>query len=413
MATEKAIKLSGLLLLIVFSLLVGYAWGATRTSPLINELQAENQHDLTDEEVGDSREIDFANGNTTGTHLPITLSSLKQNSLKDSLHQHIQTWLAQDQLARSNGYTYAIDIAQLMVYFANEGDLENYTTFRNLAVEHLILNDPSDPYTQGFVAWRYQPQQELDASGTTEALWIARGLWLGSQKFNNPSDKELALLILDGYGRHAYVDQDIWLIRNYFNLGARCFSPNSYLVDYYPDFLQEVASTVGDSVTFGDLTPTSLFQNSLDLIHQAKTPSGLLYSIILPEVKTLTPDLNIVVFSPNDIIQFSNTCLVAETVIKSDAQLTQKILNFANKHFDTLKIYYDGSTGEAVTEQAASISEWSCLVRLATNLNDTTMTQKTIKQAEPLWQIFDKNPYEPRLYTAGQILLSIQAMTTR
>ena len=80
------------------------------------------------------------------------------------------------------------------------------------------------------VPWRSFLQtlrKALDASGTTEALRFAEGLWEGARVFGEPADRELALLVLRAYRRHEYVDQGIWLIRNYFNLQTRAFATNS------------------------------------------------------------------------------------------------------------------------------------------------------------------------------------------
>jgi len=400
-----------LVLLAAFGLLYGTVWALTQPELVISELQAGNESTLVDEEADHLDRNQIHHRGATVVYLPVVLSSIDLNPLQDKLHKHIQTWLANDRLARSDGYVYAIDIGQLLIYFANEGDLENYTTFRNLAVEHLIRNDPSDPYTQGFVGWRYKEGKELDASGTTEALWIAKGLWLGNQEFDEPADQELALQILNGYARHEYIDQGIWFIRNYFNFGTRAFSINSYLVDYYPDFVQEVANTTDDSEL------TALAQNSLDLIRQGKAgddyaQGALLHSIVMPEIKTFMPDLDVVAFSPNDIIQLSNACAIAEMVVESDRELAKQVLDFADSRIDNLEIYYYGRTGEAASGQPASTSEWTCFTRLAAKLNETTTAQNFMTQARPLWEHFGQNPYEPRLYIAGQILLSIQAIKT-
>ena len=325
-------------------------------------------------------------------------------SLRANLHQDLQMWIAAGDLARPNGYVYAVDLGQLLLYFANQDDLENYTSVRKLAMRNLILDDPSDPYTQGFVGWRYSPTEALDASSTSEGLLVAKALWRGFQQFYDPVDEELSLLILEGYAKHAFVDQEIWLIRNYFNLKTRSFAPNSYLVNYDPDFVQEVAESINNS----DLA--ELAQNSNDLIRQGQAPSGLLHTMVLPEVKILYPDSDIVVFSPNDIIQFSNACAIAEKVIKNDPELARQTLGFAESKLDTLMTYYYGQTGNPVTEEPARLSEWSCLVRVAAKLNEPALTEHFIERALPFWKSFDEQPGEPRLYQTGQILLAIDAV---
>ncbi|MGB0388448.1 MAG: hypothetical protein ACPGWR_26820 [Ardenticatenaceae bacterium] len=325
-------------------------------------------------------------------------------SVRAQVHKNIQRWLAGGDLARPNGYVYAIDIAQLLIYFADVGDLENYNRFRQLALDNLIINDRSDPFTQGFVGWRYSPSEPVDASGTTEALWIANGLWKGFQQFYDPTDEELAQLILNGYAEHGFVDQQVWFIRNYFNFETRAFAPNSYMVNYHPDFVQEVASKSNND------NLTTLAENSNQLIRQSQAPSGLLHSIVLPELKTLYPEFNVVVFSPNDIIQLSNACAIAETAVETDPELGRQVLSFAENNFDDLKSYYYGHTGEPAHDLPARFTEWTCLVRLSARLNDATLTPKLIEQALPFWKSFSERPGPPRLYQAGQMLLTIDAI---
>lgn len=362
-----------------------------------------NNYETTPTAVPVSEQTVTDNEPTSSLSVDLALKSELQ-TLQTNLTEDLQKLIAANDFARQNGYVYAVDVGQLMLYFANQGDLANYMGFRQLAIQHLILDDPSDPYTQGFVGWRYNPSEPLDASGTSEALLIAKGLWKGFQQFYDPLDEELTLLILDGYAKHAFVDQNIWLIRNYFNLKTRSFAPNSYLVDYDPDFLHEMSTTMNNA----ELTELTTLSN--ELIREGQTPSGLLHSIVLPELKTLYPDTDLVVFSPNDVIQFSNACAVAEKTIKTDPQLARNFLQFTEAHLDTLMTYYYGQTNEPLMEDPARLSEWTCLVRVAAGLNEIALTEQLIQRALPFWRRFDEQPGEPRLYQTGQILLAIDAV---
>ncbi len=347
-------------------------------------------------------EVQPASQATSAPTLDVSQAELA--ALQGELEAYIQKLITDDQLARSNGYIYAIDLAQLQIYFANEDKLESYSYFRNLALRNLLIDDQSDPYTQGFIAWRYQDGEAPDASGTTEALWVAKGFWDGFEQFHDTADEEVALLMLDGYIKHGFIDQGVWLIRNYFNFGTRAFASNSYLVDYYPDFLENVATITNSS----NLQEVS--DKSLKLVREAQTPSGLLHSLILPEIKTLYPDLNTVIFSPNDIVQLSNACFVAETVIQSDPDVGKKLLTFVEENLDDLKIYYYGRTGEAASEEPAKISEWTCLLRLAASLDNPELVGKLMNHAWPFWQQFIDTPRGSPVYTAGQILLTLEVL---
>ena len=149
---------------------------------------------------------------------------------KKELHELAKARVIRGMLARTDGFAYAVDVSLLMIFAAQEGDREMYDPLRDFALEHLVLNDPEDPYTRGFVLWRYDKDQEPDASGTTEALRLAKGLWRGAEAFGESVDREWAVTILDGYARHAAEEQGVWMIRNYFNLGTRSFATNSFLV---------------------------------------------------------------------------------------------------------------------------------------------------------------------------------------
>ena len=48
-----------------------------------------------------------------------------------------------------------------------------------------------------------------DASGTTEALRVAAGLWFGGRVFDRQLDTDLAVMFVEGYGRHAFIDQAV------------------------------------------------------------------------------------------------------------------------------------------------------------------------------------------------------------
>ena len=142
---------------------------------------------------------------------------------------------------KQDEYTYAVDVGQLLCYFAWARDKQPYLALRDFAAKELIVDLKDDPFTKGFVLWRCQPGQKPDASGTTEALRLAKGLWVGSAAFGRPEDRELAVAVVEGYGRHQNVDQGLWLIRNYFHFASRAFASNSFIIDYDPDFLREVA----------------------------------------------------------------------------------------------------------------------------------------------------------------------------
>ena len=102
-------------------------------------------------------------------------------AVEDALVERVHVWIESGDLAREDGFVYAIDLGQLLLYAARAGDEGLYAPLRELCLAHLVLDDPEDPFTRGMVLWRYDPTGATppDASGTTEALRVAEGLWRG------------------------------------------------------------------------------------------------------------------------------------------------------------------------------------------------------------------------------------------
>lgn len=334
-----------------------------------------------------------------------SVSTASLQKLQSQLYQQLQTLIAKGQGARSDGYVYTVDVSQILIYAALKKDRRLYAPLRDFAVRNLIVDKKSDPYTRGFVLWRYQQGSPPDASGTTEALRLAEGMWLGSQVFGENSDRDRALLILEGYARHAHADHKIWLIRNYFNLQTRAFATNSFLVGYDPDFLREVAQATGDSVL------QEVAKKSSATVRQAVTPSGLLYDIIQPEILTLIPDLKpLALFSPNDIVKLANTCTVAERATVETPEIGRNIIRFALKRLPELSTYYYGRTGEPATQQVAEVPTYACLVRLAVKLKDRQALNAFLNPLMTHTESVTQNTKEFSLYTVVEALLAVQSV---
>lgn len=265
---------------------------------------------------------------------------------------------------RADGFVYTIDVGLRLEAAAIRGDRASWLALRSLA-ERVVRNDDADPWTRGMVAWRWKDGTMPDASGTTEALRIASGLWRGAESFSQPDARTLALTVLDGYATHAREDRDIWFIANYFNFGTRALATNSFVVDYDPDLLMAVLqSPVDGSARFSDIAA-----RSCSLVRSAHTRSGLAYDIVQPEVTTLTPD-GPAVFSPNDIVQINNAATVAERAIHCDPALANSVLTFVRGREDDLRVAYLGRTGDVASAVEAGPDTWAVLARLALRSGD-------------------------------------------
>ena len=84
---------------------------------------------------------------------------------------------------------------------------------------------------------------------------------------------------------------------------------------------------------------------STKVIQAASSPSGLLYDVCQPELATLVPEQNVTFFSPNDLVQLSNTLTVAE---RADDETATRVLEFAMSHAarGTLRKLHLGRSGE-------------------------------------------------------------------
>ena len=323
--------------------------------------------------------------------------------LSSWLAYRVRRWIRQDRLARPNGYLYAVELGQMLTYTARCKQKLAYQHFRKLAKQHFIRDLRSDPYTKGFVLWRYSPKHPADASGTTEALRIAQGLWLGHQAYGDKQDRLDALVLLDGYRRHAYVDNGIWLIRNYFNFQTRSFSPNSYLIDYAPDFLTHVATATQDA----KLAQTARL--SYETFAKAQAPSGLFYDVIQPEIRTLLP-ASLVYFSPNDVIKLQNSLAVAEEIALGARERSQRVLRFALSRLSDLNAYYYGRDGQEAMLGESGAVVYASLLRLAYRLQDTRAQERIFPYFLAYARQFIHVPYEPKTFIASEILLAFDLL---
>ncbi len=324
--------------------------------------------------------------------------------IEAELARSVRAWLADDRgTARADGYTYAVDVAQLLLWSARAGDEELYDELRAHALRHLLVDDPDDPFTRGFVLWRHRPGEPRDASGTTEALRLAEGLWRGAEAFGRTEDRRLARLILDGYARHAYVDGGVWLIRNYFKLETRAFATNSYLVDYAPDFVAEVAAETGDP-TLADVA-----ERSYDLLVRAQTEGGLVYDLVQPEVATLMGP-GLVIFSPNDVVQLSNAATAAEQGVRGRPHVALAVLGLAKEKLPRLDVSYLGRTGDVAVRRRPGMETYASLTRIAVHLRDDEALAELLPELLAASETTARHPPEPRLYVASELLLALRAV---
>ncbi len=325
-----------------------------------------------------------------------------------SLHAEVRSRVLAGDLARADGFAYAVDIGELLRLAARVRDRKLYDALRGFARERLIVDDPDDPFTRGFVIWRRPPQpvpgnDVPDASGTTEALRVSEGLWEGAAAFGLPGDRDLAVRILDGYARHASEAAGLLLIRNYFNFSSRDFATNSFLVDYAPDHVAEVARASDRT----DLA--TIAAGSYEMVRAARTPAGLLYDVFQPEMVTLYDDERTLIHSPRDIVQTSNAAAIAATALEGAPDVADRILSFCRERMPGLRLAYYGRTGEEAREKRPGVEIWGTLTEMSVRQAD----EASLRAFAPFLvtnSVTDRIPEDAFLYVAAHLLQGLEAL---
>ena len=325
-----------------------------------------------------------------------------------ALHGEVRSRVLAGEFARPNGFAYAVDIGELLRVAARLRDRPLYDALRAFAGDRLIVDEPDDPFTSGFVIWRRPPaappeDDAPDASGTTEALRVSEGLWEGAAAFGIAADRDLAVRVLDGYARHASDADGRLLIRNYFNFRSRDFATNSFLVDYAPDHVAEVARATGRAEL------ASLAAGSYAMVRAARTPAGLLYDVFQPEMATLYDDERTLIHSPRDIVQTSNAAAIAATALEGAPDVAERILRYCRERMPGLRLAYYGRTGEEAREKRPGVEIWGTLTEMSIRQGDLA----SLRAFAPFLvtnSVRDRIPEDAFLYVAAHLLLGLEAL---
>jgi hypothetical protein len=341
---------------------------------------------------------------------PKRITPMQQRTLRilhKRLHQRLSLSILKGPKAwrRTDGFVYSIDVGRLLLYAAKGHHQTLYAKLAHFAKTHLVLIKQDDPYTRGFVLWRYAPNKAKDATGTTEALVIARGLWHGGKWPENKRDKDTAITILDGYRRHQTVENGIWLIRNYFNLKTRGFATNSFTIDYLPDFVKTVARATHKQ------THKELADKSFRLLDKAVAPSGLFYSVIQPEVSTFLHK-RLSIYAPNGVVKLLNSLIIAERIARHRPWQSRRVLGWAVYRLPRLNGFYNAQTGHPAMRQQVGPATYATMIRLAIKLNQRDAFARILPYFLSEAINFVQYPHEPTLYIHGQLLLALQDSLT-
>lgn len=326
------------------------------------------------------------------------------------LEGEVHRWIRDHGVARKDGKAvYATDLAPLMLFAARRGDRELYLALQ-AGVQPLILTEQSGVYTAGFVLWRRLQGQPPEISGAAEAMWMARALAAGAAAFDRPADRAQALRILDGYAKHAFELQGIWLVRKYFSFAGSAFASLGSLPSYHADFLDEMEK----SGAKGDWR--GLAERSYAAIERTRNPAGLLDPVIQPEVGAGFPDMGLETYAPDGVTPLDDSCLGAEGVARGRPRIGQAVLDFVTdgdhqRRAGRLWAYYDAASGRPVGDGSLSGTGYACLVRLAVALNRRDALAQLLPTLGEEMQRLGETPQlaEAFLYSAGPMLMAAHA----
>jgi hypothetical protein len=326
------------------------------------------------------------------------------------LDSELRRWLRDHGTARKDGNsTYALDLAPVLLYAAQRNDKELYLKVLPGA-QPLVLTEQAGTYTAGFVLWRRVKDLAPEISGATEAIWLARALAAGAQAFKRPADRALALKVLDGYAKHAFELQNVWLIRKYYAFAGSAFASLSTPASYHADFLDalEEDGAKGDWV--------GLAERSYAAIERTRNPAGLLNSVIQPEVGAGFPEMGLETYSPGGVTSLEDSCLGAEGVARGAPKVGNAVLDFIldgdhRRWGGKLWSYYDAHSGDPVGEKSLSGTGYGCLVRLAVALQRHDALRALLPPLREEMQRLYEVPQlsEAFLYSVGPMLLAAQA----
>ncbi|MGH8441714.1 MAG: hypothetical protein ACRETF_02300 [Nevskiaceae bacterium] len=326
------------------------------------------------------------------------------------LDSEMRRWLRDHGVKRKDGASvYAMDLAPLLLYAAQRGDRELYLKILP-GVQALVLTEQSGTYTAGFVLWRRLDGAAPEISGATEAMWLARALAAGAEAFARPTDRAQALKILDGYARHAFELQNVWLVRKYYSFAGSSFASLSSVASYHPDFLDALEP----SGARGDWR--GLAERSYAAVERTVSPSRLLYPLIQPEVGAGFPEMGVEAYAPNNLAPLEDACAGAEGVARGVPRVGNGVLDFVGEGSHTryggkLWAYYDAQTGDPIAGKSLSGPGYACLVRLAVALGRGGALERLLPPFADEMQRLGEVPQlsEAFLYSAGPMLLAAHA----
>ncbi len=244
--------------------------------------------------------------------------------------------------SRLNGFSYAIDLAEIMQTGAEIGDSTMFNTAYEILKKHYIIRDS---WIDSSILWRYKPGVEPDASGTAETIHCAHAIFLAYKKWKKEEYKRASYSLAKAYLKHGYmIDSNRFIVKNYFNYQTRTLSENTYLINQRPDFLYEIGFENNDSEM---LNKAKLMYNA---IIGGYVSNGFFYSIYDPGILTIDPASS-GYFSPNSIFPLISSIDIAISIKGFNEKPAREILKFFEDNFGDWNDYYIYNSGGFIGQE--------------------------------------------------------------
>lgn len=279
---------------------------------------------------------------------------------------------------RPDGWAYAVDVGNLMLYAAERGEIELFRQLSDVVRRDYLITRSNDRNALYTVAWRFRRDRPVEASGTTETLRMVEAYWIAGERWNNEYYHQLAWAMAKAYVRHEWSDEygEGWYIRNYYNYETKAYATNTFLVDYAPDVLRRVADGMRDT----DLRKTA--DKAADFVVRAQVPFGYFHEMYQPEIATLYD--NITYFSPNGVLQIIDSheaaLGISELYAPGEARRTYEFSKA--QHLSPLGIrnQYQMNGAPNPGGEGVTAAVYAFVARLSTRMGDLQFSRQLIDE---------------------------------
>lgn len=292
-----------------------------------------------------------------------------ENKIQGTFHEKLLNGLP----SRTDGFCYAIDLAEIMQSAVEIGDSILFSKAYEAIKKHYIIRDT---WIDSAIVWRYKKDSEIDASGTAETIHCAFAIYLAYKKWGVEEYKKVSYSLAKAYIKHGYMPEpDKFLVKNYFNYGTRTLSENTYLINQRPDFLYLIGKENKDD----DMIEKSRMMYNAIIGGYVK--NGFFNSLYDIGVKTIIPSSN-GYYSPNGIFPLISSIDISLSIIEFNPKPAREILDFFYENFGRWSDFYilmDGKFKSQTKSNFVSVAVYSKIIELFLKLGKPKKYNDMIK----------------------------------